>query len=157
MLLKKMLLLNYWSFTSLVSMLLFSLWYSFYKWKHNTRKSLQKPNISRALLQGHQRSRIPHPFFWGKVPQICFSQPRQNMQEGRSGAVHSAQFKDSLLTGFHLQQSREGRGSLLPNGGPRLLVQRVGGNRTSDLQAFHGRPFLTRENWKHRLSEARLN
>lgn len=65
-------------------------------------------------------------------------------------------YKDSLLTGFHLQQSWECWGSFLPNGRPRLL-QRVGGNWTSNLQPFHGRPFLTKKKWKHKFNQARCN
>lgn len=64
--------------------------------------------------------------------------------------------RDSLLTGFHLQQSWECWGSFLPNGRPRLL-QRVGGNWASNLQAFHGRPFLTKKKGKCKFHQARCN
>lgn len=95
---------------------------------------------------------IPYVFntTWGKVPQMCLASPGRMFL-----ALHIA-CGDSLLTGFHLQQSWKCWGSFFPNGRSRLL-QGVSGNWTSNLQTFHGRPFLTKKKWKHSLSQARLN
>lgn len=149
--------------TSRVSLFLSSLFILEVLHRNITERSSRKSPVCSELchrVSGEARSHTT-PFFKTKLPHWPQSVQVEDMYERYPRVLHTGppctyNCRDSLLIGFHLQQSWERWGSFLPNGRPRLL-QRVGGEWTSNLQAFHGRPFLTDEKWKHRPDQAWLN